>query len=128
MGLALASLAAALSAGGPGLNDSRSRGLTSVFGLLGLSLIFGLPSLSSSVVGNRGSLFVSGKLSFFYDLGGSSIRGLGLRSGSGSTSGSNVVVEAVEAFGFRAVKVEPPVTDKVVLIEDGSIGAEEGVF
>jgi len=29
---------------------------------------------------------------------------------------------------FRAVEVEPPIADEVVLVEDGSVGAEEGLL
>ena len=52
--------------------------------------------------------------------------GLGLRSGL--SLGSNVFVEAVEAFGFSTVKVEPPITNEVALVEDGTVGAQEGVL
>ena len=33
-----------------------------------------------------------------------------------------------ESLSLGAVEVEPPVTDQVVLVEDGSVGAEEGVL
>jgi hypothetical protein len=46
----------------------------------------------------------------------------------GFTFGGNLVVQGVEAFGFGAVEVEPPIADEVVLVEDGSVGAEEGVL
>ena len=49
-------------------------------------------------------------------------------SGGGLTFGSDFVVEAVEAFGFSTVKVEPPITNEVSLVENGAIGAQEGVF
>lgn len=48
--------------------------------------------------------------------------------GGGLTLGGEVVIEAVETLGFGAVKVEPPVADEVVLVEDGSVGAEEAVL
>ena len=56
----------------------------------------------------------------------------GVRSSSSggvdlSTLSGNVVIDGVQVFGGRAVKVEPPVADEVVLVEDGAIGAEEGV-
>ena len=31
-------------------------------------------------------------------------------------------------WSLWAVKVEPPIADEVVLVEDGSVGAEEGVL
>ena len=37
----------------------------------------------------------------------------------------NLVIERVESLSFGAFKVEPPVTDEIVLVEDGSIRAEE---
>jgi hypothetical protein len=49
-------------------------------------------------------------------------------SSSGFTFSGNVIVEGVKSFGFGAVKVEPPVTDEVVLVEDGAIGTEEAVL
>jgi len=71
-------------------------------------------------------------------LRGRRVRSLGRRSGglaTGSLSlrdglalSSDVLVEAVEAFGRGAVEVEPPVADEVLLVEDGSVGAEEGVL
>ena len=39
----------------------------------------------------------------------------------------HLVVAGVEALGLRAVKVEPPVADEVLLVEDGAVGAEEGL-
>ena len=56
------------------------------------------------------------------------IRGSGLRLRSGLSFGGNVFVEAVEAFGFSTVKVEPPITNEVSLVEDGTVGAQEGVL
>ena len=41
---------------------------------------------------------------------------------------SNLVVQRVEVFGGGAVKVEPPVADEVVLVQEGSVGAEEAVL
>ena len=41
---------------------------------------------------------------------------------------SNLVVEGVEVLGSGAVKVEPPVADEVVLVQDCSVGAEEAVL
>ena len=40
----------------------------------------------------------------------------------------NFQVSGIEAFSERAVHVEPPVADEVVLVEDGSIGTEEAVL
>merc|ERR1740123_2057429 len=40
----------------------------------------------------------------------------------------NLVIEGVELLGGGAVKVEPPVADEVVLVEEGSVGAEEAVL
>ncbi len=55
-------------------------------------------------------------------------RGSGLRLGSGLTFSSDFIVQAVKTFGFSTVKVEPPVADEVSLVENGAIGAEEGVL
>ena len=44
------------------------------------------------------------------------------------TLSGNVFIQRVETFGFWAIKVEPPITDEVFLVKDGSVGAEEGVF
>ena len=41
---------------------------------------------------------------------------------------SDLVVEGVELLSGGAVKVEPPVADEVVLVEEGSVGAEEAVL
>merc|ERR1719175_372985 len=38
-----------------------------------------------------------------------------------------IAAERVELLGGGAVKVEPPVADEVVLVEEGSVGAEEAV-
>merc|ERR1719341_80499 len=70
-----------------------------------------------------------------------SVSGLGLGLGSAvaaavttavtawsSRSLSRVlVVEPVETLGRVAVEVEPPVADEVLLVEDGSVGAEHAV-
>ena len=40
---------------------------------------------------------------------------------------SNSFVQSVEFFGGCAVEIEPPVTDKVLLIEDCAIGTQEGI-
>merc|ERR1712241_225531 len=34
----------------------------------------------------------------------------------------------IAGIGLSTVKVEPPVADEVVLVEDGTVGAEERVF
>jgi len=39
---------------------------------------------------------------------------------------SKLVVQGVESLGIGTVKVKPPIADEVVLVEDGSVGAEEG--
>ena len=41
---------------------------------------------------------------------------------------SDLIIEAVEVLGSGAVKVEPPVADEVVLVEESSVGAEEAVL
>jgi hypothetical protein len=38
------------------------------------------------------------------------------------------VVTRIETLSFRTVKVEPPVADEVILVEDGSVGAEKAVL
>ena len=42
--------------------------------------------------------------------------------------GCDLVVEGVEVFGGGAIKVEPPVADEVVLVQESSVGAEEAVL
>ena len=39
--------------------------------------------------------------------------------------GADLVVSSVEGFGLRAVKVEPPIADEIVLIENCSVWAKE---
>ncbi len=46
----------------------------------------------------------------------------------GGLLGGDVLVEAVEALWQGAVHVEPPVADKVLLVEQGAVGAEEAVL
>ena len=41
--------------------------------------------------------------------------------------GGDLVVPGVEALGLGTVKVEPPIADEVLLVEDGAVGAEEGL-
>ena len=60
--------------------------------------------------------------------GGVAAGGAGGSAGSGLSLSGEVVVEAVETLGLGAVEVEPPVADEVVLVEDGSVGAEEAVL
>ena len=59
---------------------------------------------------------------------GGGIAALGGGGGGGLALGCEVVIEAVETLGLGAVKVEPPVADEVVLVEHGSVGAEETVL
>ena len=71
-------------------------------------------------------------------LGGSSIGGHSIRTGScffrsGSCASLSsrrqlTILGLCQGLGLSAVKVEPPVADEVVLVEDGSIGAEEAVL
>ena len=39
-----------------------------------------------------------------------------------------LIVEEVEGLSLGAVHVEPEVTDEVLLVKEGAIGAEEGVL
>ena len=48
-------------------------------------------------------------------------------TGDGGCLCSYLVIEGVEPLGQGAVHVEPPVADEVLLVEDGPVGAEEGV-
>ena len=50
---------------------------------------------------------------------------IGLAGGDGFPLSSNILVQAVKTLSRAAVEVEPPVTDEVLLVEDGAIGAEE---
>ena len=45
----------------------------------------------------------------------------------GGLLGGDVLIEAVEALWQGTVHIEPPVTDKVLLVEQGAVGAEEAV-
>ena len=38
-----------------------------------------------------------------------------------------LILDAVQLLSQGAVHVEPPVADEVLLVEDGPVGAEEGV-
>ena len=42
--------------------------------------------------------------------------------------GSNLVVQEVKVFRGGAIDIEPPVADKVLLVEESSVGAEETVL
>ena len=55
-------------------------------------------------------------------------RSIGTSASKGVPLCSDLVVEGVELLSCGAVKVEPPVADEVVLVEDGSVGAEEAVL
>ena len=82
----------------------------------------GTPSRSGGIIGSRsvvgGGSHVSGSTI------GSKISG-GI---SGGTFSGDLIVAAVQIFGLGAVKVKPPVADEVVLVEDGSVGAQEAVL
>ena len=82
----------------------------------------GTPSRSGGIIGSRsvvgGGSHVSGSTI------GSKISG-GI---SGGTFGGDLVVAAVQILGLGTVKVEPPVADEVVLVEDGAVGAEEAIL
>ena len=60
--------------------------------------------------------------------GGGAVLGLVRGPSQRVSLSSDLVIEAVEILGSGAVKVEPPVTDEVVLVEEGSVGAEEAVL
>ena len=129
---------------------AESSALTVALSLVGAEGLFdsSISSVGGSVVvsgGSWGSLFllvVSWSWGWGWGWGrGSSLacrswgrdRGtVGSRGIVSSTSGfslsSNLLIQGVEALGFGAVKVEPPVADEVVLVEDGAVGAEEGVL
>jgi len=47
----------------------------------------------------------------------------------GSSGGSSdISIQSVKRFSQTAVNIEPPVTDEVLLVEEGAIGAEEAVL
>lgn len=75
--------------------------------------------LGGSVVGYR-----------LRDSGSSSVKSLSGDPGISLASGGDEVGVAGggQVLGLGAVNVEPPVADEVLLVEDGSIGAEEGVL
>ena len=41
------------------------------------------------------------------------------------SGGPECIVQAIQAFGLGAIKVEPPITNEVILIEDGPIRAKK---
>merc|ERR1711913_214993 len=49
-------------------------------------------------------------------------------AGVSLTFSSDFIIKRVQTLGLSTVEVEPPVADEVVLIEDGSVGAEEAVL
>ena len=55
-------------------------------------------------------------------------RGVGCLSSQSFPLCGDLVVEGVEVLSGGAVEVEPPVADEVVLVEEGSVGAEEAVL
>ena len=74
-------------------------------------------SISSISGGNVGRLVIAGSSG----VGGGS-------SSFISGSGEGLVLLGSNSLGLGAVKVEPPVADEVVLVEDGSVGAQEAVL
>ncbi len=48
--------------------------------------------------------------------------------GSLFSFGGILFVQRVESGSLGAVEVEPPVADEIVLVEDGTVGAEERVL
>ena len=52
------------------------------------------------------------------------VAGLSLGRTRGGCFGGVLVVESVQTLGLGAVKVEPPVADENLLVENGSIGTE----
>jgi hypothetical protein len=45
-----------------------------------------------------------------------------------SSFSGDIIIQREKTFRVGTVKVEPPVTDEVVLVEDGAIGTEEAVL
>ncbi len=82
----------------------------------------GRPRVGSSSRGRCSSCRVAGRSRSSV---GSLVRGSGR---GGLALSSNLLILGVQTLSFIAVKVEPPVTDEVVLVEDGSVGAEEAVL
>jgi hypothetical protein len=89
-------------------------------GIVGFDIVRNRGS-TGVVIGGRGGARVVAKVAVVDGLEGVSI-------GTGFLLGADLVVLGIESLGLRAVKVEPPVADEVVLVEDGSVGAEEGVL
>jgi hypothetical protein len=80
-------------------------------------------SVSNNILG--GSVSSEGFVSAW---GGVGFGSVGSGSGVGFTFGGDVLIQGVKALGLGAVKIEPPVADEIVLVEDGSVGAEETVL
>merc|ERR1719500_1643765 len=74
----------------------------------------------STILGRSGIINIGRSSIRSFSLGGSSI--------NFSTFSSDVIVERIEVLCLSTVEVEPPVADEVVLVEDGSVGAEEAVL
>jgi hypothetical protein len=79
---------------------------------------------SSNTVLDQGSTIASGSRSSSVE-----VSGLGQTSRGRVTGCCEIIVLGLsEGRGFTTVHVEPPVADEVVLVEDGTVRAEEGVL
>ena len=93
-----------------------------------------LPSLGVSREVSLGSTFLGG--GSISSISGGSVGRIGIACGSGigghrsfiSGGGKFLVLLGGNSVSLGAVKVEPPVADEVVLVEDGSVGAQEAVL
>ena len=88
------------------------------------------PAVSKSSSSASSGVIVYGSVSSTSVFCGSLIgpKSVGSSSSKSFTLSSDLVVERVEILGCGAVKVEPPVADEVVLVEEGSVGTEEAVL
>ena len=96
------------------------------------TFVLGGGSVTSIGSWNRVVKYFLGTWKYFLCLTFSRWGGVGrLRVASstqGVSLGSVLIIETVEVLGGGAVEVEPPVTDEVVLVEEGAVGTEEAVL
>jgi len=83
-----------------------------------LSSSRGLLTISTEAINNR-------YVSIFKLSASSSGSAFSCSSSSGS---SNISIQRIQGLSQTAVNIKPPVTDEVLLVEEGTVGAEEAVL
>merc|ERR1719158_1688418 len=101
-----------LGCSGSGISEELSRCFAAVLPLLPLAgVVAGLGGLAVAGLGGRGVVGVAAGLG---------VRVLHVGGGGLVPLGGHLVVPGVEPLRLRAVEVEPPVADEVLLVEDGA--------